>query len=506
MSLIDGVKKIGIVGGGSAGYFSALYLKKHFPEIEIELIESSKIPVIGVGEATTPLMLKVLHTILGFPVRDFFQNAKPTLKLGVKFDWGKPGDYYYNNPFGFSNLTNAIYHTKNFNNLSLVSILMDKEKAPFVRTAGGIKSLNLPKSIAYHIDNKYFLSYLKNKLLLSGCKIIDAEIQQVDVKGDGKNVEHIVSTTGEKYVYDLFVDCSGFRSLLVGKALQTPWVDYSKSLKTNRAIIGTRDNNDEILPYTTSTTLKHGWLWNTPMQHENHLGYVFSKDHCSDDEAFNELIGHCKTINNEKVINFKTGRHENSWSGNVLAIGNSFAFIEPLESTGIHMILQQLKQATVALVSAEPESNAVKTYNDATNASWDHLKWFIALHFKYNTKLDTPFWKYCQNEIDVAGIQDYLDYYMANGPLFHDEDHPLFKRFNSDPVFSVFAHDVSMAGCGINQEFFGKVNKNIDSDWLKKFALGNAVAATAIGHRAALKYMEENEATFSADLLMPVYQ
>ena len=204
------IDSICVVGGGSAGYLSALYLKKQFPEKVITLIESSAIPPIGVGEATTPLFVDFLHHSMGYDVQEFFREARPTLKLGIKFVWGEADGNYYNEPFDKLNVHDAIYHTGDYNKMSLVSLLMDDNKSPFIDTPTGPKAINLPRGFAYHIDNVRFLAYLRGKLATSGCVLVDARIDGFVLKDGEAGVAAVVADDGTRFAADLFVDCSGF--------------------------------------------------------------------------------------------------------------------------------------------------------------------------------------------------------------------------------------------------------------------------------------------------------
>jgi len=499
VTLTENIKSIGIIGGGSAGYFSALYLKKKFPEFNITLVESSSIPIIGVGEATTPLIMNFLHNSLGYSTQEFFQKTKPTLKLGVKFEFGKKGNYYYNNPFGTVHLNESMYYNKNINDSNISAMLMDANKAPFIKINNKITPIKLDKGFAYHIDNALLVKFLKEKLTLSGCNYLDATIKKVNVIDEKLGIENLITANDDQLNYDLYIDCSGFVSILLGKSLKSKWNDYSQSLKTNRAIIGSRNNENDVRPYTTASTLNHGWLWNTPTQTVDHLGYVFSKEFCSDDEAFSELKKHCNTINNEKVISFKTGRYENSWQGNTVAIGNSFAFIEPLESTGIHMILYQLKKLARSIIDNQEIPAAQIKYNAKINNSWDYLKYFIAIHFKFNTKLDTPFWKECQNKIDTKEIDDYIDFYKKNGPINNHKTHPLYAKMNQDSIFSAYSFDINLVGLGVNNEFFEDARHLVlepEKNWKKNYKLNQYIVEQAISHEEGLRILEDQPFDF----------
>ena len=488
------IRSVGVVGGGSAGYLAALYLKKIHPELEVTVIESTRIPVVGVGEATTQTMLNFLHGLMGFPVGEFIAQARPTLKLGVKLHWGRRGFDHYNNTFGPIDLQGALAQTGDLNNSSLLSMLMEGDKTPFVRV--GEKVVPKRTTLAYHIDNKHFLSYLRGKLAVLSCVHLDTEIADVKLTPDGAAVDRLITTGGVARRFDLYLDCSGFRSLLLGSALGAEWVDYAASLKTDRAVLGMRENSGEIAPYTTAATLNHGWLWNTPMRHEDHLGYVFSSSHCSDDEALRELEMHCSKVVSARVVKFRTGRYDRSWSGNVVAVGNAYAFIEPLESTGLHMILMQLK-AIAAMLGKQPVTDEmIGRYNRRIAAKWDHLRWFVAMHFRFNGKLDTPFWQDCRREADVSGIAAYIDFFERNGPLSSHPDHPLYEQVDQDAVFSVFAHDANLAGCGVNRGSFLSAQRVENTSFSARYAIDRRIVESALGQRESLQYLESNEVEF----------
>ncbi len=487
MGIGRAVETIGVVGGGTAGYLAALYLKKTRPEVAVTVVESSKVPVIGVGESTTPLLIDFLHLKMGFAVDEFFRETKPTLKLGVRLDWGLPGEYHYNSTFGVSSPGNALYHSGEINDLSFASQLMEAGHAPLMVTETGYKHLGLPAEVGYHIDNRRFLAYLKRKLLELGCEWVDAEIGEVKVEGG--EVVGLRTKEGGELGFDLYVDCSGFRSLLLGEGLGSEWVSYASSLKTDRAVIGTRAHTGEIEPYTTARTLKHGWLWTTPMQEEDHLGYVFCSEFCTDEQARAELKEHCSAVNDARVIRFRTGRYGASWVGNVVGIGNAFAFIEPLESTAIHMILTQLE--TLGRVLEGKGSR--ERYNRATNRLWDHLRWFISIHYRFNRQGDTAFWRHCRETVDVSGVAEYLDYFMEHGPLGYAPEHPLYKRMDRDAIFSVFSFDGVLAGCGVNAEYFQARRAHVDEAWPVRAAVKRALAGRAMGQREAIGVLERGE-------------
>ena len=484
------VQSVGIIGGGSAGYIAALYLKATFPHLKISLVESSRIPVIGVGEATTPQFRDFIHRKLGISHQEFYSRTKPTIKLGVKFYWGKPGPKAFHSPFGKTDLWNAVYHTQDSNNMSFLSLLMGEDRVPFVPRGEQLAPLNLEHGYAYHVDNQKFLKYMREILIERGCEYIDAEVAEAMKTADGSALASVVTTDHRKLTYDLFIDCTGFRSTLLEKTMGAGWVSFEKSLFTNRAIIGTKPSEDEIKPYTVMKTMKHGWLWNTPLQHEEHLGYVFSGNHCTDDEAVQEFEQQVSKVVNGRVITFRPGRHTESWRGNVVGIGNSFAFVEPLQATGLHMVLRQMRAVATALrEGSEPRS--VARYNEFVNVSWDKIKEFIALYFRHNKNMDTAFWRDCARDIEIGQLQEYVTYFEEHGPITQNPDHPFKHLLADDPIYNAYTYDIAMVKFGKNEERLLQRSPGVTDEWIARYKLNSLLKTQCTTHRAALKYMEE---------------
>lgn len=489
--------KIGVLGGGSAGYLSALYLNKKFSHHEVTLVESSNIPIIGVGEATTPIILKLLHHDLDFSVNEFYKEVRPTLKTGVRFHWGKKNGRF-DNAFGPLFTVASLYQDGHTHNANLNSVLLQKEKVPFVKTANNITPIKVKNIFAYHLDNQSLVRYLKKKFTERGINHWDTEVSSFVQNEKSCDVTHIIDESGEKREFDLLIDCSGFSSMIIGKFLKTPFIDFDKTLFTNKAIVGKRPNDGKPKPYTSATTLKYGWLWNTPTRTEDHLGYVFCDKFCSIEEAREEMSQFCE-VNETKVISFRTGRHEHSWVKNVVAIGNSFAFIEPLESTGIHMIVKQLYDLSKQLKKNVSMEQRRAVYNKKVNSSWDLLKNYIGLHFKYNNYSDTPFWKHCRENVDLSDIQFYLDFFENTGPVCGYRNSEEFKRLAKDVIFPPFTYDLIMVNSMEIDNLKDKIPERIDTLAEKKLALNKMLADQAIYHNEALEFLENCDMEFVKD-------
>lgn len=411
------VRHVIVVGGGTAGYFAALALKSALPDLSLTLIESSRIPIIGVGEATTTLMPPFLHRQLGLDIVAFYRDVRPTWKLGIRFEWGLPGEYYFNYPFGSTAPIEAFAQDGELSNQSLISLMMSADRVPMmVGDDGAIVSLLREAKLAYHLDNKPFVAYLKASAQQRGITHIDAEISDVQTSADRERVERLVLTDGRTLDADLYVDASGFRALLIERALGSPFESYASSLFCDSAVVGTVAQPGAIRPYTTAETMDAGWCWRIPVQGEDHRGYVFSSAHLDLDHAQAEMEARNPGLQDVWSLRFRSGRHREFWKGNTVAVGNAYGFVEPLESTALHMVITELGYLIGGLRDARAGEPDRAFANQAVGAHWDFLRWFLSVHYKFNRRKDTPFWRDCRAGVDVSGMAPLLERFSDKGP------------------------------------------------------------------------------------------
>jgi len=421
MPMPQNVRSVAVVGGGTAGYFVALALRRQLPHLEVTLIESSKIPIIGVGEATTTLMPPFLHRQLGIDIVELYREVRPTWKLGIKFEWGLPGDYHFNYPFGHSSPVDAYAYHGNLANLSVGGMMMAADRAPVVIDDHGDPVSLLPRmNFAYHLDNKSLVAYLARLGERVGLHHIDAEIRDV-VTADGESVERLILDDGREIHADLYVDASGFRALLIERALGSQFKSFATSLFCDSAVIGEVPQRGPIQPYTTAETMDAGWCWRIPVEGEDHRGYVYSSAHLTPDEARAEMQARNPGLGDTWSVRFRSGRHEDFWKGNTVAVGNAYGFVEPLESTALHMVIIEIAYLIGALrqTGGNPLDRAL--INQCVGGHWDCLRWFLSVHYKYNHKKDTEFWRACRETVDVSGIEPLLDRFRRSGPWDEDE-------------------------------------------------------------------------------------
>ena len=390
-----------IVGGGTAGYLSALMLSFK-TNYEVTIIKSPKISVIGVGESTVGSFITNIRDDCGINMDEFNFYVRPVTKHGIEFDFGeKIFHYTFDIAFDSQEFKNDMpvgfdFKDGNYGNSKFSRYMIEK-----------INAQPNSESLAYHIENSSFLDYLEKVLLSRGVKIISEEI--TDIKKDG----NIVKSLNNKYEADYFIDCSGFKSILSN----SEWYSYDNMLINDRALFFKKRLGDSIRPYTKATTMNNGWLWEIDHEEITACGYVYSSKHITDDKAKLEAESKLNiSIDESRVIKFKTGRLKEHWIGNVITLGNSDGFIEPLESTSI-MVILSLSSHIIDVIRCKNNSSLIERYNEFVNNYLDTIRDFVFIHFAFNKKLDTDYWKDCRSRAGLlqSGIgAELLEYYKTN--------------------------------------------------------------------------------------------
>ena len=484
----DLCSSVGIVGGGTAGYLTALALRRRFPRLEVTLIESSKLPIIGVGEATTPLMPQFLHVDLGLDVHELFRELRPTLKLGIRFDWGVAGQKEggFNYPFGPLHVLEPAVYDRDSRWCSPQSALMSAGALP-LRAAGGGWQSSLGVETAYHLDNESFVRYLRRKAADFGVRTVDARIRETRVAPDRESVTALVADDGRSFAFDLYVDCSGFRSLLMEQGLGSPFLSYSDSLFTDRALIASvpAEAGNETPPYTSAAAMNAGWCWSTPQREADHRGYVFCSDFATAEEAEREMRRANPGMGEARLIEFRAGRHQHFWHGNVVAMGNAYGFVEPLESTALHMLIRQIGLLLRSLPARRGERGVPALLNRRVGDLWDYLRWFLAIHYRFNRRIDTPFWRHCRSEVDVSAHAELIDAFRERGPLSYQRtgfDYP-------DPLWGAQGIDVLLLGQGVPTALPRPVVGR--QDWHRRARLYRDFARRATPQAEALEVLDQ---------------
>ncbi|HEY7116161.1 MAG TPA: tryptophan halogenase family protein [Tepidisphaeraceae bacterium] len=420
------INRIVILGGGSAGFLAALAIKSKLRGVEVVVIRSKDIGIIGVGEGSTPALTRFLHEYVGIIPKKFFEIAQPTWKLGLRFIWGpRP---YFNYTFGQGQLaakvaglpkSKAFYCDQEMEYEDPLSALMSQDRV-FERGPNG-RPLFHP-NIAYHFENEKFVRFLEGYATALGVTILDDTVTDVERDESGGVAALRLGSSGRREAADLFVDASGFASLLLGRTLKEPFVSFDRSLFCDRAVIGgwdrTTPEDQTIKPYTTCETMDSGWCWQ--IEHEGRInrGYVYCSAFISDADAEREFRTKNPKIGPPRVVKFVSGRYQNLWVNNVVAVGNAGGFVEPLEATALGMIAFQSRTLVDTLIECDGEvtPSAKRSFNHLHASLWDDIRDFLSVHYRFNTRLDTPFWRHCRAETDLAGAAGLIETYRENGP------------------------------------------------------------------------------------------
>jgi tryptophan halogenase len=414
------VSDVTVLGGGSAGFLAAIALKAKIPELRVTVLRSQDIGIIGVGEGSTLPLTSFLHHFLGLGDKTFIEIARPTWKLGMKFLWGPRDHFFY--PFG-SQLelrlpqlpkNNAFYCWPDMDCSSPHAALMGQDKI-FERDPRGMPRMH--HDLAYHFENERFVNFLEIYARHVGVEVRDDTVNEV--LQDEHGIAGLRLASGVTWKADLYVDCSGFRSLLLGKTFGEPFVSYKTSLLCERAVVGGWDRtNEPIHPYTTCESMTSGWCWQ--IEHETRInrGYVYCPDFISDAYAEAEFRAKNPNVGETRIVRFVSGRYERSWVKNVVAIGNSSGFVEPLEATALAVIANRSQLLAETLMQSDRDVPQIRIdlYNKHHGIVWDSIRRFLAIHYRFNARFETPFWSYCAQHVDLAGTEPILDYYRRCGP------------------------------------------------------------------------------------------
>jgi tryptophan halogenase len=416
----DMMRQVIVLGGGTAGLLTALALKVKLPQLEVTLLRSKDLGVIGVGEGSMPDLPDFLHRYLGIELPEFYRGAVPTPKLGLRLLWGPRPSFYF--AFGSNVLERpeglarplGYYCEDDMENLSPAAALMAVNRA-FPRAEDG--SLVIVEEMAYHIDNERLVDFLETYAARAGVDLRDEIVRSVETSEAG--VAALVTESGARYEADLYVDSSGFRSLLIEQALGEPLLSYRATLFCDCAVVGAWDRapGEVIRPYTTAETMDAGWCWQVEHEERVARGYVYSSDFLTADAAEAEFRAKNPNVRATRVVRFVSGRRRNAWVGNVVAVGNAGGFVEPLEATSLFVIAHDARRLADVLAATELAPRpAVRAYNLRAAGSWDAIRDFLAVHYRFNTRLDTPFWKACRADVALCGATDLVAYYADEGP------------------------------------------------------------------------------------------
>ncbi|MFY7745005.1 MAG: tryptophan halogenase family protein [Erythrobacter sp.] len=430
------VNKLVIVGGGTAGWITAAAFARLLGgRLQIELVESEAIGTVGVGEATIPQIIR-LNAILGLDEHAFLRATSGTFKLGIEFvDWGRKGSRYLHT-FGDTgmNLGNVAFHhywrrsagdtpdPKGLWDYSLHQMAADQARFGKLDRVGNTAMTGL--AYAYHFDASRYALFLREYAEGRGVVRTEGIVESVQRDGESGDITAITLTGGKQVAGDFFIDCTGFRALLLGETLGVGYQDWSKWLPCDRALAVPSERLPTLVPYTRATAKDAGWQWRIPLQHRTGNGHVYSSGFTSDDKAAETLLAGLDTraLGDPRPIRFTTGRREAFWAHNCAAIGLSSGFLEPLESTSIHLIQSHVSRLIQLFPGGGDAAVEREEYNRRCAAEFAQIRDFLILHYHRTDREDSEFWRYCKHMDVPESLTHKMALFAASGRVGRDVD------------------------------------------------------------------------------------
>ena len=460
------VRKVVIVGGGTAGWMTAAPLSLGLGDAcEITLVESPDIGTVGVGEATLPT-LRHYNMALGIDSADFMKKTQATFKLGIEFkDWGHVGNRFFH---GFGDygpeVANGAPHMawlrlmrdvkdmpplETFSTAAAMARQM-KFTPPFGDAPGACNAY----TYAFHFDAGLYAAYLREYAMQRGVKRAEGLIVDVEQHPETGFITAVKLADGRRVEGDLFVDCSGFRGLLIEGVYKAGYDDWSAMLPCNSAQAVPCEKTMPLTPYTTSTAKSAGWTWRIPLQHRTGNGHVYCNGFTSDQEAAQVLLAGLdgKALDDPRQLRFTTGRRRKSWIKNCVAIGLSSGFLEPLESTSISIIENSVGWLLEHFPERDCSPHLADEYNRLLSQRYEYVRDFIILHYKVTNRTDTEFWRYCADMRIPDTLKHQIDLFRDTGRI----------AIYDTQGFSVSSHLAILLGLGVTPKRYNPMLDGVD--------------------------------------------
>ena len=439
------IRNIVIVGGGTAGWMTAACLSRLLrdPGIRIRLVESEAIGTVGVGEATVPHIL-YFNRLLGFDESEFMRATNATFKLGIEFvDWGRIGQRYMHafGPYGM-NMEGLHFHhfwmryaalepsappVEDYN-LQILAARAGRFQPPERQLEGSpLQTI----TYAFHFDAGLYARFLRRKAEAGGVTRFEGKITRVDQHPESGHVRSVHLDSGEEIAGDLFIDCSGFRGLLIEQALQSGYDDWSAFLPCDRAVARASSRVADPIPYTRATAKAAGWQWRIPLQSRTGNGHVYCSEYLSDEQALATLDAGLDgaPVSEPNFLRFRAGIRRQPWIKNVVSLGLASGFLEPLESTSIHFIQTGIARLMTNFPDKSFNQPDIDFYNRRTRLEYERVRDFIVLHYKATERDDSAFWRYCRDMPVPDSLSRRLAIYRENARLYR-EDNELFSEIS----------------------------------------------------------------------------
>jgi tryptophan halogenase len=428
------IRSLVIVGGGTAGWMAAAALSKSLAGmgVQLRLIESAQVEPVGVGEATIPPIMDFIRQ-LGIDEGELVREIKATYKLGIAFrEWTRAGHFYFH-PFGpagpgMGSIPFQAYWLKMLlegkaRRLEEYSIqAMAALRGRFARPVHAPNTPLNKLTYALHFDAGRFARYLRAYAEARGVLRIEAHVRQTSVRASDGFVDSVTLETGESVSADLFIDCSGFRGVLIEEALHTGYEDWSRWLPCDRAMLVHSERSAPPNPCTLVSARDAGWQWQIPLQHRDGNGYIYSGEHCADEAAKALLLGNIggRALNEPVALRFRPGRRRAAWNRNVIALGLAAGFLEPLEATSIHLIQRGIAMLLKFFPDRDFESADIGRYNRIVEADFSRVRDFLLMHYCH-TERAGPFWQHCRDIPLTESLRERIELFRSHGRILREE-------------------------------------------------------------------------------------
>lgn len=419
------VRRVIIAGGGTAGWMAAAALSRTLGKVlDITLVESDEISTVGVGEATIPTLV-TFHRLLDISEQEFMAATEATFKLGVSFEGWRDVGRDYIHSFGTTGRDHWSAGFQHFWRKARERDLAGDygDYCVELRAAQENRFAHLPNggmNYAFHMDAGLYARYLRRFSEALGARRVEGRIVEVVAHAKPGHIQALRLDSGQVLEGDLFIDCTGFRGLLIGQALGVGYEDWSHWLHCDSAIALQTESVRPPVPYTRAIARESGWQWRISLQHRVGNGIVFSSRHVDEAQARQVLLENVEgtRLTEPRTIRFKPGQRHATWSGNCVAIGLASGFLEPIESTSIHLIQRGIVRLIQMFPSMGISAADIEEYNRQTAAEIEHIRDFIILHYHVTERTDTPFWRACREMEIPASLRHRIELFRETGRVF----------------------------------------------------------------------------------------